>query len=73
MGFDEGSAVLQLGSEMPVMSMDANGHVMLCDNGDLKAAMLPPMQCTEETPLTPAYRDISKDEDDDDEMEWGRG
>ena len=51
--------MIQLGSEVPILSMDGNGHLMLCDNGDIKTAILQNLWCTEETALNPVYKDIS--------------
>lgn len=51
--------VIQLGSETPILSMDINGHLMFCDNGDLRTALLQNLQCKEETVLEPAFKDIS--------------
>ena len=51
--------MIQLGSEVPILSMDGNGHLMLCDNGDIKTAILQNLRCTEETALNPVYKDIS--------------
>ena len=49
----------QLGSEAPVMSMDANGHVMLCDNGDIRASLVQNLKGDAEETVDLHYKDIS--------------
>lgn len=51
--------MIQLGSEAPVMSMDANGHVMLCDNGDIRASLVQNLQGDAEETVDLHYKDIS--------------
>ena len=51
--------MIQLGSEAPVMSMDTNGHIMLCDNGDIKASVIQSVKGEPEEDLDLHYKDIS--------------
>lgn len=51
--------MIQLGSEAPVMSMDANGHVMLCDNGDIRASLVQNLKGDAEEAVDLHYKDIS--------------
>lgn len=52
--------MIQLGSEAPVMSMDANGHVMLCDNGDIRASLVQNLKGDAEETVDLHYKDISE-------------
>lgn len=52
--------MIQLGSEAPVMSMDANGHVMLCDNGDIRASLVQNLKGDAEEAVDLHYKDISE-------------
>lgn len=61
-GFDEGCTVIQLGSEAPIMSLDSNGHLMLCDNGDIRTAILQNLHCEEEKELNVTYKDLGRSE-----------
>ena len=51
--------MIQQGSEAPVMSMDANGHVMLCDNGDIRASLVQNLKGDAEETVDLHYKDIS--------------
>ena len=51
--------MIQLGSEAPVMSMDANGHVMLCDNGDIRASLVQNLKGDAEETVDLHYKDRS--------------
>lgn len=42
------------------MSMDANGHVMLCDNGDIRASLVQNLQGDAEETVDLHYKDISE-------------
>lgn len=59
---DEGCLVIQLGSEAPIMSLDSNGHLMFCDNGDLKSAILQNLQIDQEQTLEVSYKDLGRSE-----------
>ena len=61
-GFDEGCTVIQLGSEAPIMSLDSNGHLVLCDNGDIRTAILQNLHCDEEKELSVTYKDLGRSE-----------
>ena len=52
--------MVQLGSEAPIMSLDSNGHLMLCDNGDIRTAVLQNLRCEEETVLDVTYKDLGR-------------
>ena len=41
------------------MSMDANGHVMLCDNGDIRASLVQNLLGDAEEAVDLHYKDIS--------------
>ena len=59
---DEGCLVIQLGSEAPTMCMDNNGHLMLCENGDLRTAILQKLQVKEEQMVEVSYKDLPSTE-----------
>lgn len=42
------------------MSMDANGHVMLCDNGDIRASLVQNLKGDAEETVDLHYKDISE-------------
>lgn len=41
------------------MSMDANGHIMLCDNGDIRASLVQNLAGDSEEAIDLRYKDIS--------------
>ena len=44
------------------MSLDSNGHLVLCDNGDIRTAILQNLHCDEEKELSVTYKDLGRSE-----------
>ena len=58
---DEGCLVIQLGSEAPIMSLDSNGHILLCDNGDIRSGIIQNLQLDQERIIDISYKDYQMD------------
>lgn len=54
--------MIQLGSEAPIMSLDSNGHIMLCDNGDIKTGILQNINAEQEQIIEVNYKDLGSSE-----------
>lgn len=61
-GMDEGCLVIQLGSEAPIMSLDTNGHLMLCDNGDIRTGIIQNINAEQEQTVEVSYKDLGRSE-----------
>lgn len=61
-GMDEGCLVIQLGSEAPIMSLDSNGHILLCDNGDIRSGIIQNLQLDQERIIDISYKDLGRSE-----------
>ena len=44
------------------MSLDSNGHLVLCDNGDIRTAILQNLHCDDEKELNVTYKDLGRSE-----------
>ena len=59
-GFDEGSVVLKIGSDEPVMSMDRTGKLVRAQGNDVMKGSLKNMECTDGEPVDVGFAELGR-------------